>query len=41
MAWQAQGGRFIYVANRPHDTIVQFSVAGNGGQQSIVCNTGG
>jgi 6-phosphogluconolactonase len=28
-------GRFIYVANRLHDTIVQFSVAGNGHLQRV------
>jgi 6-phosphogluconolactonase len=31
----SRDGRFIYVANRLHDTIVQFSVAGNGHLQRV------
>jgi 6-phosphogluconolactonase len=31
----SKDGRFIYVANRLHDTIVQFSVAGNGHLQRV------
>jgi 6-phosphogluconolactonase len=31
----SRDGRFIYVANRLHDTIVQFSVAGNGRLQRV------